>query len=55
MGFDDDDYSGSTVGAVSDRAYAAKDAVSDRAYAANGRGPYRTYSPTLALVRSGVC
>ena len=34
MGSDDDDYSGSAVGTVSDRAYAAKDAVSDRAYAA---------------------
>ena len=34
MGSDDDDYSDSTVGAVSDRAYAAKDAVTDKAYAA---------------------
>jgi ElaB/YqjD/DUF883 family membrane-anchored ribosome-binding protein len=34
MGSDDDDYSGSTVGGVSDKAYAAKDAVADRAYAA---------------------
>ena len=32
MGSDDDDYSGSAVGTVSDRAYAAKDAVADRAY-----------------------
>jgi ElaB/YqjD/DUF883 family membrane-anchored ribosome-binding protein len=34
MGSDDDDYSDSTVGTVSDRAYAAKDAVTDKAYAA---------------------
>jgi len=34
MGTDDDDYSGSAVGTVSDRANAAKDAVADKAYAA---------------------
>jgi hypothetical protein len=34
MGSDDDEYSGSTVGGVSDKAYAAKDAVADKAYAA---------------------
>jgi hypothetical protein len=34
MGSDDDEYSGSTVGEVSDKAYAAKDAVADTAYAA---------------------
>ena len=34
MGSDDDDYSGSAVGTVGDRAYAAKDAVADKAYAA---------------------
>jgi Protein of unknown function (DUF3618) len=34
MGSDDDDYSDSAVGTVSDRAYAAKDAVTDKAYAA---------------------
>ncbi len=34
MGSDDDDYSGSAVGAIGDRAYAAKDAVADKAYAA---------------------
>ena len=34
MGSDDDDYSGSTVGTVSDRASSAKDAVADKAYAA---------------------
>ena len=30
MGSDDDDYSSSTVGGVSDKAYAARDAVADR-------------------------
>jgi hypothetical protein len=34
MGSDDDEYGGSTVGGVSDKAYAAKDAVADRTYAA---------------------
>ena len=34
MGSDDDDYSGSAVGTVGDKAYAAKDAVADKAYAA---------------------
>jgi Protein of unknown function (DUF3618) len=34
MGSDDDDYSGSAVGTVSDKASSAKDAVADRAYAA---------------------
>jgi Protein of unknown function (DUF3618) len=34
MGSDDNEYSGSTVGEVSDKAYAAKDAVADTAYAA---------------------
>jgi hypothetical protein len=34
MGSDDDDYSGSAVGTVSDRASSAKDAVADKAYAA---------------------
>ena len=34
MGSDDDEYSGSTVGGVSDKAYAAKDAVADKAYTA---------------------
>jgi ElaB/YqjD/DUF883 family membrane-anchored ribosome-binding protein len=34
MGSDDDDYSDSAVGTVSDKAYAAKDAVTGRAYAA---------------------
>ena len=34
MGSDDDDYSGSAVGTVGDRAYAAKGAVADKAYAA---------------------
>ena len=34
MGSDDDEYSGSTVGGVSDKTYAAKDAVADKAYAA---------------------
>ncbi len=34
MGADDDDYSGSAVGTVSDKGSSAKDAVTDRAYAA---------------------
>ena len=34
MGSDDDDYSGSAVGTVGDKASSAKDAVADRAYAA---------------------
>jgi hypothetical protein len=34
MGSDDDDYSGSAVGTVSDKAYAAKDAVGGAAYTA---------------------
>ena len=34
MGSDDDDYSGSAVGAASDRAFAAREAVSDKTYAA---------------------
>jgi hypothetical protein len=34
MGSDDDDYDGSAVGTVGDKAYAAKDAVADKAYAA---------------------
>jgi len=34
MGSDDDDYSGSVVGTVSDKASSAKDAVADKAYAA---------------------
>ena len=34
MGPDDDDYSGSTVGTVTDKASSAKEAVADRAYAA---------------------
>ena len=34
MGSDDDDYSASAVGTVSDKAYAAKEAVADRGYAA---------------------
>ncbi len=34
MGSDDDDYSGSAVGTVTDRASSAKDAVADKAYAA---------------------
>jgi hypothetical protein len=34
MGSDDDDYHGSAVGTVGDKAYAAKDAVADKAYAA---------------------
>ena len=34
MGSDDDDYSGSAVGTVSNRAYAAKDTGADKAYAA---------------------
>jgi hypothetical protein len=34
MGSDDDDYSGSAVGTVSDKASSTKDAVADKAYAA---------------------
>jgi Protein of unknown function (DUF3618) len=34
MGSDDDDYSGSVVGTVGDKASSAKDAVADKAYAA---------------------
>jgi Protein of unknown function (DUF3618) len=34
MGSDDDDYSGSAVGTVSDRGYAAKDTAAEKAYAA---------------------
>jgi hypothetical protein len=34
MGSDDDDYSGSAVGTVSDSAYAAKDTAAEKAYAA---------------------
>jgi hypothetical protein len=34
MGSDDDDYSGSAVGTVTDKAYAAREAVSDKAYTA---------------------
>ena len=34
MGSDDDDYSGSAVGTVADKASSAKDAVADKAYAA---------------------
>jgi hypothetical protein len=34
MGSDDDDYGGSAVGTVSDKASSAKDAVTDKAYAA---------------------
>ena len=34
MGSDDDDYSGSAVGTVGDKASSAKDAVADKAYAA---------------------
>jgi hypothetical protein len=33
MGSDDDDYDGSAVGTVGDKAYATKDAVADKAYA----------------------
>jgi ElaB/YqjD/DUF883 family membrane-anchored ribosome-binding protein len=34
MGSDDDDYNGSAVGTVSDRAYAAKDTAAEKAYTA---------------------
>jgi hypothetical protein len=34
MGSDDDDYIGSALGTVTDRAYSAKDAVADKAYTA---------------------
>jgi hypothetical protein len=44
MGSDDDDYSDSTVGAVSDRAYAAKDAVTDKAYAARDAVTDKAYA-----------
>ena len=44
MGSDDDDYSDSAVGTVSDRAYAAKDAVSDRAYAAKDAVTDKAYA-----------
>jgi hypothetical protein len=44
MGSDEDEYSGSTVGRVSDEAYTARDAVGDRAYAAKDAVADRAYT-----------
>jgi Protein of unknown function (DUF3618) len=49
MGSDDDDYSGSAVGTVSDKASSAKDAVADKAYAAKD-----TVSEKASEARDGV-
>ena len=44
MGSDDDDYSGSAVGTVGDKASSAKDAVADKAYAAKDAVTDRAYA-----------
>jgi hypothetical protein len=44
MGSDEDEYSGSTGGRVSDEAYTARDAVGDRAYAAKDAVADRAYT-----------
>jgi hypothetical protein len=44
MGSDDDDYSGSAVGTVGDKASSAKDAVADKAYAAKDAATDRAYA-----------
>jgi hypothetical protein len=44
MGSDDDDYSGSAVGTVGDKASSAKDAVADKAYAAKDAVTDKAYA-----------
>jgi Protein of unknown function (DUF3618) len=44
MGSDDDDYSGSAVGTVGDKASSAKEAVADKAYAAKDAVADRAYA-----------
>jgi Protein of unknown function (DUF3618) len=44
MGSDDDDYSGSAVGTVGDKASSAKDAVADKAYAARDAVTDKAYA-----------